>query len=67
MKVKTNLSSKELVLVSKGLASLATKSQVDGKFKAANTAESELVSLVGDCVDDMLVSFSTEIKDLFNE
>lgn len=67
MKVKTNLSAKELTLVSKGLSSLAKKSQVDGKFTPENAAESELVSLAADSLDQMLDSLSFEIKDLFNE
>lgn len=67
MRVKTNLSSAELVLVSKGLISLAANEQKDGRFVPSNEAESELLSKAGDCVDDMLDNLTYEIKELFNE
>jgi hypothetical protein len=67
MRIKTNLSSKELRLVSKGLANAAGKNQVDGKFMPENDAESELVTLVNASLDQMLGNLSIEIKELFNE
>ena len=66
MKIKTNLTSAELVLVSKGLNSLAANEQKDGKFVPANKAESILLSQAGAALDEMLENLNTEIKELFN-
>lgn len=66
MKVKTNLTSAELVLVSKGLNSLATTEQKDGKFVPANKAESTMLSLAGTALNEMLANLTTEVKELFN-
>jgi hypothetical protein len=67
MKVKTNLSSKELELVSKGLSQLAKHNQADGKFVPENPAESELIEFVSDSLDRMLDNISNEVKELFDE
>lgn len=67
MRLRTNLTSEELGLVSKGLAQLAKRNQVDGKFVPENPAESELVAFASDSLDKMLDSLSYEIKELFDE
>ena len=67
MKIRTNLTSKELVLVSKGLNKLAIMEQKDGKFKPSNAAEKDLLALTGSCLDEMLESLTSEIKELFDE
>jgi hypothetical protein len=67
MRVKTNLTSAELVLVSKGLNSLATTEQKDGKFVPSNKAESSLLASAGSALDEMLDNLTTEVKELFNE
>jgi hypothetical protein len=67
MRVKTNLTSAELVLVSKGLNSLAATEQKDGRFVPANEAERTLLSQAGDALDEMLENLTVEIKELFNE
>ena len=65
MKVKTNLTSDELMRVSKGLSKLATRQQEDGRFVASNPAESELLAEASDALDEMLDCLKTEISDLF--
>lgn len=65
MKVHTNLSSDELMLIGKGLSKLATKQQEDGRFVASNPAESELLAQASDAMDEMLDCLKREISDLF--
>jgi hypothetical protein len=65
MKVKTNLSSEELMLVSKGLSKLASKQQADGRFVPNNPAEKELLAEAGGSIDEMLNSLKSAVSDLF--
>ena len=67
MKVKTNLSSFELELVSKGIGQLAKQGQADGKFIPENEAESGLLSLASSVLDEVLDSLNGGIKELFDE
>jgi hypothetical protein len=64
MKVKTNLSSEELMLVSKGLSKLASK-QADGVFVPNNPAEKDLLAEAGGSIDKMLDSLKLAVSDLF--
>jgi hypothetical protein len=65
MKVKTNLSSEELMLVSKGLNHLAKQQQVDGRFVPNNPAEKALLAEAGGSIDEMLDSLKSEVSELF--
>jgi len=65
MKVKTNLSSEELMLVSKGLSKLAKKQQADGRFVPNNPAEKDLLAEAGGSIDEMLDSLKSAVSDLF--
>jgi len=65
MKVKTNLTSEELRLVSKGLSRLAKQQQTDGRFVPNNPAEKDLLAEAGDSIDQMLDSLKSAVSDLF--
>lgn len=63
MKVKTNLSANELELVSKGLNKLAKNQRTDGKFVAANAAESELIKQFDSVFDEMIANLEEELSN----
>lgn len=65
MKVKTNLSSDELNLVSKGLSRLAAKQQEDGKFVPNNSAEKDLIAQATDSLEEMLLSLKYQVSEMF--
>lgn len=65
MKVKTNLSAEELMLVSKGLGRLAKQQQADGRFVPNNPAEKDLLAEAGGSIDEMLDSLKSAVSDLF--
>lgn len=66
MRVKTNLSSEELELVSKGLSRLAKAQQQDGRFEQSNPAEKALLSEVSDALDQMVDSLKLATKEVFD-
>jgi len=66
MRVKTNLSSEELELVSKGLSRLAKAQQQDGRFEPSNPAEKALLSEVSDSLDQMIDSLKLATKEVFD-
>lgn len=63
MKVKTNLSPRELEAVGKGLTKLA-KSQRERPFPTENNAERELLRRTNHAFDVMLESLQSEIADI---
>ena len=67
MKVKTNLSSNELQLVSKGLSRLASIQQEDGKFVPNNPAEKDLIDQASDSLEEMLISLKFQVSEMFKE
>lgn len=66
MKIKTNLSTTELLRISKGLEKAACKKCEDTPASLANPAEESLVREVGASFSQMIDSLQEEFSSIFS-
>ena len=64
MRVKTNLTAKELELAGRGLQALAKSQNVNKSYKSENPAERELLRKLDYSLDMALENMQAEISDL---